>query len=98
MLNKTNTQGGSMLKKIALITLSSLVLGGCTLTDIFKTNNAAMDEKKEVVATATPAPTYMEPDKELDSMKQNSASTDVTSLETDVNNTIILTEDFSDIN
>lgn len=88
-----------MLKKIAVIALASLALGGCSLKDMLKTNSAVMDEKKEeVVATSTPAPTYMEPDKDLDSMKQNSSSTDVTSLETDINGTTILQEDFSDLN
>lgn len=88
-----------MLKKIAVVTLASLALGGCNLKDIFKTNSAVMDEKKEtVVATSTPAPTYMEPDKDLDSMKQTSSSTDATSLETDINGTTILQEDFSDLN
>ncbi|MBP9670543.1 hypothetical protein KBD75_04040 [Candidatus Woesebacteria bacterium] len=88
-----------MLKKIAVVALASLALGGCSLKDMLKTNSAVMDEKQEsVVATSTPAPTYMVPDKDLDSMKQNSSSTDVTSLETDINGTTILQEDFSDLN
>ncbi len=87
-----------MLKKIAVVALASLALGGCSLKDMLKTNSAVMDEKNEVVATSTPAPTYMEPDKDLDSMKQTSSSTDATSLETDINGTTILQEDFSDLN
>lgn len=87
-----------MLKKIALITLASVALGGCSLKDMLKTNNAVMDENEEVVATSTPAPTYMESDKDLESMKQTSSSTEVTSLESDTNSTVILQEDFSDLN
>jgi hypothetical protein len=87
-----------MFKKIALITFSSLALGGCSLQDMFKTNTAVTDQNQEVVATATPAPTYMEADKDLESMKQTSSSTEVTSLESDTNSTVILQEDFSDLN
>lgn len=86
-----------MLKKLAIITLASLALGGCNLKDYLRTNSAVMDEKKELTATSTPVPTQATPDKDLDSMKQTSSSTDVTSLETDVNNTVILNEDFADI-
>ena len=88
-----------MFKKLAIISLASLALGGCTLGDMLQTNSAVMDEKQEsVVATSTPAPTVMTPDKDLDSMKQNSSSTEVTSLETDINGTTIIQEDFSDLN
>lgn len=89
-----------MLKKIAIITLASLSLGGCTLQDMFKTNTAVTDSKTDVVATSTPVPTppaNEEPDEELDNMKPTSSSTDATSLETDTNNTTILQEDFSNI-
>lgn len=85
-----------MLKKIAFIGVSALLLGGCTLTDIFKTNNAAKDSKSLVVATSTPAPTSS-PDTNLDAIPSTSTSTDVSSLETDINNTKILDEDFSDL-
>ena len=87
-----------MFKKIAIITLASLALGGCSLKDMLKTNTAVMDEKKEVVATSTPVPIVIPSDKDLDSMKQTSSSTDVTSLETDIKGTTILPEDFSDLN
>jgi len=85
-----------MLKKIAFIGISALLLGGCTLTDIFKTNNAAKDSKSLVVATATPVPTSS-PDTNLDAIHSTSTNTDVSSLETDINNTKILDEDFSDL-
>jgi hypothetical protein len=87
-----------MLKKIALITLASLALGGCSLKDMLKTDTAVTDENQETVMMESPVPTYMEPDEDLDGMKQTSSSTEVTSLESDVNNTVILEEDFSDLN
>jgi len=87
-----------MFKKIAIITLASLALGGCSLKDVLKTNSAVTDENKQVVATTTPAPTVMTSDKDLDIMKQNSSSTDPVSLETDINGTNILEENFSDLN
>lgn len=83
-------------KKIAFILLSSLLLGGCTLTDSFRTGGAAKDvkpEQKTVTASQTPSPA----DPELSSMPTTSSSSDVTSLETDINNTTILEEDFSDL-
>lgn len=86
-----------MFKKIAIVTLASLALGGCSLNDYLPTNQAVTDEKKEVVATSTPAPSALQPDQGIDSMKPTSSSTDVTSLETDINNTVILEEDFSDL-
>ena len=45
-----------MLKKLAIISASALLLGGCTLGDVFKTGDAARDEKSMAVATSTPAP------------------------------------------
>lgn len=84
-----------MIKKIALITLSSLLLGGCTLGNYLKPNEAATDAKNIPVATATPVPTS---DQSLDSVPATSSETDDTSLETDLNNTAILDEDFSDLN
>ncbi len=85
-----------MIKKFAIISISALLLGGCTLTDVFKTDNAAKDVKSEVVATATPAPSS--PDTNLQAMPSTSSQSDVTSLETDINATTILEEDFSDLN
>jgi PBP1b-binding outer membrane lipoprotein LpoB len=86
-----------MFKKIAIIGISALLLGGCTLTDIFKTNNAAKDSKSSSVAPGSPSPTSS-PDASLEAMPSTSTSSDVSSLETDISNTIILDEDFSDLN
>jgi PBP1b-binding outer membrane lipoprotein LpoB len=84
-----------MLKKLALITLSAALLGGCTLGNVLKTNNAAVDEKPGS-PVASVAPT-MSPDTSLESMPKTTTGTDDASLETDVNSTTILDEDFSDI-
>lgn len=84
-----------MVKKLAIITLSAILLGGCTLTDAFKTGDAAQDIKSEVVATSTPAPAS--PDPELGAMPSTSALSDDKSLETDLDNTKILDEYFSDL-
>lgn len=83
-----------MFKKLTLISLSALLLGGCTLLDVFKPSDAAKDINKEVVASSTPAP----PDPNLEAIPSPKAENDVTSLETDINSTVILDEDFSDLN
>ena len=49
-----------MLKKIALITLASLALGGCTLTNFLSTNKAATDASN-TPPTATMTPVPMQP-------------------------------------
>lgn len=84
-----------MLKKLALITLSAALLGGCTLGNVLKTNNAATDEKPGTPMSSV-APTTS-PDTSLESMPATTNGTDNASLETDVNSTTILDEDFSDI-
>lgn len=85
-----------MLKKLALITLSAALLGGCTLGNVLKTNNAAFDEKPGS-PTSSAAPTAT-PDTSLESMPSTTTGTDDASLETDINSTTILDEDFSDLN
>lgn len=85
-----------MLKKLAIISASALLLGGCTLGNVFKTENAAKDEKPMAVATSTPVP--VKPDQELEVIPSVSTSNDVSSLESDIDNTKVLEEDFSDIN
>ncbi len=91
-----------MIKKLAVITLSALVLGGCTLTDNLKQDDAAKDMVKEDVSVTSSPSTSMMPqataDPSLDSLPKTSSSTDVDSLEADINNTKVLDEDFSDLN
>lgn len=85
-----------MIKKLTIVTLASLLLGGCTLTEVFKPSEAVKDSQPEVVATATPTP-MASPDPNLDAIPKTSTSSDEKSLETDINNTVILDEDFSDL-
>ena len=82
-----------MFKKIAIITLSAVLLGGCTLTDFLKPGDAAKDAKSDSVMTPSPTP-----DAVIESMPSTSTSDDTSSLETDINSTAILDEDFSDLN
>ncbi len=81
-----------MFKKLAIITLSSVLLGGCTLTDFLKPGDAAKDAKSESIMTPSPTP-----DTVIESMSSTSTSDDTASLETDINSTTILDEDFSDL-
>ena len=86
-----------MFKKIGLIALAALALGGCSLTAFTGTNTAVSDQKQsEVMATSTPVPTAS-PDTQLQAVPATSSNTDAASLETDINNTTILNEDYSDI-
>ena len=83
-------------KKVALILLSSVLFGGCTLTDSFRSGNAAKDDSTETsLAIMSPAPSAS--DQELSAMPSTSTSNEVTSLEADINSTTILEEDFSDL-
>ncbi len=87
-----------MYKKIAIIGISALLLGGCTLTDLFKTNTAVNDVASPMpAATTTPAPSPSE-DPELKAIPSTTPANDDKSLETDINSTTILKEDFSNLN
>lgn len=84
-----------MLKKVMIVTLASLVLGGCSLDLKTLMGEGAVSDQQEAVATATPGPTA---DPELQAQPSPGTGTDEKTLETDVNNTTILEEDFSDLN
>lgn len=84
-----------MYKKIAILGISALLLGGCTLRDVFKTGTAVKDEMTATTTSPTPVAT---PDAALQAMPSTTTSTDVDSLEKDINNTKILDEDLSDMN
>lgn len=89
-----------MIKKIAILSLSAALLGGCTLADVLKPNNAATDVQSSPTAVSTPAPSPVvsaPPDPELQAMPSTTTGTDDKSLETDINNTKVLNEDFSNI-
>lgn len=77
-----------MLKKLAILTCSAFFLGGCSLQNIMNLGDAAQD-------TQSPMPS---PDAQLQAMPSTAPSNDDASLETDINNTTILNEDFSDLN
>jgi hypothetical protein len=81
-----------MLKKLAIIGLTSMVLGGCTLTDSLKSGSAVSTKSLE---TQESKPVV--DDKELEIIPSTSKSTDSSSLETDIENTKILEEDFSNL-
>lgn len=83
------------MNKFLLIVASSLLLGGCTL---IANNQAAKDEMEP---TTNPNDQTMmfspSPDPELDQMATPSDKTDKASIDTDLSNTTILDEDFSDL-
>lgn len=77
-----------MVKKIMFLGLAAILLGGCSLQSYLPgKNEAARDQKTEeekVIVGESPAPSL-------------STGTDDDSLESDINATIILDEDFSDL-
>lgn len=86
-----------MFKKIAILGSTAFLLGGCTLTDAFKLNNAARTEATPVATTTPvplPSPSPSE-DPELKAIPSPTSANDEKSLETDINSTMILKEDFS---
>ena len=84
-----------MIKKLMALAIASILLGGCTLTDVFKTSDAAKDVKTNTAPTSTP--TTISSDTKLEAMPSTTTKNDVTSLEADIDSTIILDEDFSDL-
>lgn len=83
-----------MFSKLTIILLATLFLGGCNLT--WPSPNAASDTQSPTPYVASsPVPQQVDP--ELDEVKETSSDTDVTSIEADLNNTVILQEDFSDL-
>ena len=81
-----------MLKKLAILTCSTILLGGCSLQNIMNLGNAAKDTQSPEATVTT------SPDAQLQAMPSTAPSNDDKSLETDINNTTILDEDFSDLN
>jgi len=78
-----------MYSKIALIAVFTLILGGCTLTDYFKPNQSASDQQTTESGQVE--------DQKLEAMPSTSSNSDLDSLEADINNTVILEEDYSDL-
>ncbi len=81
------------MKKIFMLFLASFMLGGCTL--IPRSDRAATDMASPV-PTITPTPT-LDPDPELGAMASPTTQDDTASITTDLNSTVILDEDFSDL-
>lgn len=79
--------------KISLIVLASLILGGCNLATQLG-NSAVSDQKPQAVITASPNPSV---DADLVAIPPTGDDNDTTTLEDDINNTIILEEDYADL-
>lgn len=87
------------MNKLFIVALSSLILGGCTLADQLTANHeAAMDQNSPAPTPAVSVVASPSPDPELMAEPSPGSGTDTTSIETDLNNTKILDEDFSDLN
>lgn len=80
-----------MYKKLLLVILAAIFLGGCTLLSSLTGNQAASDQQTGSLASSAP-------DAALDAMPSPGTGTDEKSLEVDINSTTILDEDFSDLN
>lgn len=89
-----------MFKKLAILSLSTVILGGCSLQTMVKTNDAAKDSQSPAPAMTKPEATVTtSPDAALlQANPSTSPANDDKSLETDINNTNVVKEDFSDLN
>jgi hypothetical protein len=83
-----------MVKKILVVSLAALALGGCSLDLKTLMGEGAVSDEQQVTATTTPAPAT---DTSLEAMPSPGTGSDDATLETDVNSTTILEEDFSDL-
>lgn len=80
------------MNKLILILAAALLLGGCTIGSNLMGNNATDS------ASYTPTPTSSAaPDPDLEAMPQTTSSSDESSIQTDLESTVILEEDFSDL-
>lgn len=79
------------MNKFILILTTAILLGGCTL-------GSQMTKKSEINTTPNSSPTSsVLPDSDLDSIPATTTSSDTSSIESDLNATVILEEDFSDL-
>lgn len=82
------------MNKLILILSAALLLGGCTL------GAKKMENTPNTQASPTPTSSPMSssvPDQDLDEMPKTTTGSDTKSIETDLNATVILEEDFSDL-
>ncbi len=84
------------MNKLILILAAALLLGGCTLGKNLMGQSARDESEPSVTPTTTPLASIM-PDADLDQMPSTSTSSDQKSIETDLSSTVILDEDFSDL-
>jgi len=78
------------MNKLILVGFCALLLGGCSLSSLIPSGGESTTGSP--IATTTPTP-----DSALESTEPVSSSSDATSLEIDLNNTVILDEDFSNL-
>ncbi|GAB4026180.1 MAG: hypothetical protein Fur0011_0920 [Candidatus Microgenomates bacterium] len=79
------------MNKFIIILTTAILLGGCTL-------GSKMTKKSEINSTPDASPTSsVFPDTDLDSLPATTTSSDISSIEQDLNTTVILEEDFSDL-
>jgi hypothetical protein len=81
-----------MPKRLLILATLALALGGCSLQNQAATDTGAAVASPDTVV-ASPAP-----DTELNAVPSPGTGSDTASLEQDVNSTVILDEDFSDLN
>lgn len=82
------------MNKPLLVLVAALLLGGCTLGANLQGKSAtdALSPTPTATPTATPPS-----DTELEKMTPTSTGTDASSIEADLSSTVILEEDFSDL-
>lgn len=79
------------MNKFILILTTAVLLGGCTL-------GSRITKKADINTTPNASPTSsVFPDSDLDSMPATTTNSDTSSIESDLNATVILEEDFSDL-
>ncbi len=80
------------MKKLFLILVAGIILGGCTLASWRE--EAASDEQSQAAPSAT---TTGQADTDLAKTPSLTSDNQVGDLETDINNTEVLNEDFADL-
>lgn len=83
------------MNKALLILAAAVILGGCTL-GAGMNKQSSTDSDSVMSPEPTPQASQM-PDTELETMPDTKTSTDQESIEADLKTTVILEEDFSDL-
>lgn len=82
------------MNKLILVLAAALLLGGCTIGS--KMMGQSATDMSSPTPTSSPVSSTL-PDSELDSIPSTTTSSDTSSIESDLNATVILEEDFSDL-